>query len=400
MRRKMKKIAIVLVLLAGAGGFWAWRQMQDGSAEAAVKFDDVILGTIEETVTAQGRIEPKDSLDVGTQVSGQLKKLYVEVGALVSVGDPLAEIDPRIYQSRLAADEASLKVLRAQYGDAKASMVLAEQKHKRNLSLQKSKFVSDAAIEETAAALDKASAGIDSLTAQIEKMQSTLDEDRLNLGYTNISAPRDGVVVDIPVKEGQTLNASQTSPTVLTIADLDTMTVWAQVSEADVMKVSEGMEVSFTTLGDTTQKRKGRVRQVMPTPEIVSEVVLYNVLIDVDNRDRRLMNGMSAQVFFTVAKAANVPLVPVSALGRRMEDEDQPGAEAYVVRVWQGGQAVDRTVLVGLMNRVRAEVKSGLAVGDRVVVGAAKTSNATGAGGPSANVQASNQRPGMMGGLR
>ncbi len=406
MRRNLKKLGFLLLVAFLAGGAWWWHGDKTAKAQSALETEEVVLGTIEETVTAQGRVEPKDSLDVGTQVSGQLKKLHVDVGAVVSAGDPLAEIDPRVYESRLAADEASLKVLKAQHDEARASLVLAEQKHNRNLSLKKSQFVSEAAIEETMAALDKARAGIKSLAAQIEKMQSTLEEDRLNLEYTHISAPRDGVIVDIPVKEGQTLNASQTSPTVLTIADLDTMTVWAQVSEADVMKVREGMDVAFSTLGNTSERRTGRVRQVMPTPEIVSEVVLYNVLIDADNRERRLMNGMSAQVFFSVAKASDVPLVPVSALGRRVEEEDKPGAQAYVVRVMQGGQPVERTVHVGLMNRVRAEVKSGLAAGERVVVGAMKTSDSaggatsstgTGQGGRSSS---SARPPMMMGGMR
>ena len=406
MRKHMKLLVLVVIVAVAGGGWWYYRQSQTQAAADAVKLGDVELGTIEEIVTAQGRIEPKDSLDVGTQVSGQLKKLHVDVGAVVKAGDALSEIDPRIYESRLKADEASLKVLRAQYAQAQSSLVLARQKHERNLSLKKSNFVSAAAIEETAAALDEAKAGIDSLLAQIEKMQSSLDEDKLNLGYTSISAPRDGVVVDIPVKEGQTLNASQTSPTVMTIADLDTMTVWAQVSEADVMKVREGMEVSFSTLGNTMVKRKGVVRQVMPTPEIVSEVVLYNVLIDVDNHDRKLMNGMSAQVFFSVAKAENVPLVPFAALGRRVEEEDKPGAEAYVVNVFENGQQIERTVLIGLINRSKAEVKSGLSVGEKVVLGVNKQADAgttSGSNGTSGGngTTASNNRPrgAMMGGF-
>jgi macrolide-specific efflux system membrane fusion protein len=172
-------------------------------------------------------------------------------------------------------------------------------------------------------------------------------------------------VVDITARQGQTIIAVQIVPTILRVADLDTMKVNAQVSEADVTKLKVGMKAYFNTLGRPERRLYGTLRQILPTPTVTNNVVLYNVLFDVANPDRALLPQMSAQVFFVVAEARSVPVVPLEAL----IVEDEPGKpRQYHAIVVKNGQPEPRDVTIGLSNRIVAEVKSGLAVGDVLAI--------------------------------
>jgi macrolide-specific efflux system membrane fusion protein len=245
----------------------------------------------------------------------------------------------------------------------------------------KAKAVSQENFQDAETALTIAQAQLAALDAQIAEAQSTLEGDQANLGYTKIYAPMDGTVVVQSVQEGQTLNASQQAPTLVQLANLDTMTVRAQVAEADIMRLKADMPVSFTTLGSQGRTWTGIVRQILPSPETINDVVLYNVLVDVDNKDRQLMTGMSTQMFFEINKAENVLALPVSALGKRVPDQDGDGTLAYSVRVVQGRKIEDRVVQIGLMNRTMAEVKSGLSAGDEIALPMTVTSASSSGGG-------------------
>jgi len=328
----------------------------------------ITLGSIEDIVTAQGKLEPKDYVDVGAQVSGQIKKLHTDIGSTVKKGDLIAEIDPLVYQSRVAGGAAQLKTLAGQKAEIEATIKQAQQKLARNQKLIASNAISRETVEDSQTDLDIASAKLKSIKAQIEEAQSTLEGDQVNLSYTKIYAPMDGTVVDRAIKEGQTINASQTAPIIVQVANLDTMTVRAQVAEADVSRLRNDMPVYFTTLGATGRRWNGQIRQILPTPESVNDVVLYNVLIDVDNTDHSLMTGMTTQNFFIVAKAENIPIIPVSALGKRMTAQDNETGTAYEVDAVRGGKIETVVIHVGLMDRKTAEVKSGLIEGDRVVI--------------------------------
>jgi macrolide-specific efflux system membrane fusion protein len=201
------------------------------------------------------------------------------------------------------------------------------------------------------------------LKAQIEQTESTLRGDEATLGYTKIFSPMNGTVVAINVRQGQTLNTNQSAPIIMRIADLSTMTVWTQVSEADVSKLTLGMKAEFTTLGSGKQRWEGALRQILPTPEIVNNVVLYTALFDVQNPERDLMTQMSAQVFFIVADAKDVLTVPAAALR-----EARPGSGEYSVEVKTAFGTEVRNVETGVRTRVLAEVKSGLEEGDAVVL--------------------------------
>lgn len=366
-----------------AVGLATWLFWPSGGTQAEVQTAKVQTGTVEEFVTAQGKLEPKEYVDVGTQVSGQLLRLHVELGDDVAQGDLLAEIDPTVYEARVEADKAQLANLAAQLNDRQASLQLAKQLHQRNQELVKTTAISKQEADNSAAALKSAQAAADAVRAQIRQAQSTLEGDQANLGYTKIYAPISGTVVAQSAREGQTVNASQSAPTIVQVANLSVMTVRAQVAEADVMRVKAGMPVHFTTLGAMDKKWRGTVRQVLPSPEVVNDVVLYNVLIDADNTDRQLMTGMSTQVFFELGKAENVPVIPVAALGRMVSSNDASGTQVYRVRVKNGRTVQPTEIEVGLMDRTKAEVKKGLKVGDEIIVGegAAPTPSGNRSGG-------------------
>ncbi|MDT4332547.1 efflux RND transporter periplasmic adaptor subunit [Methylomonas sp. MED-D] len=364
--RQRRPAIILLLLLTTAIAAYRWLTPTNKSTDAdRPALATVTLGDIEETVTAQGKLEPKEYVDVGAQVTGQLQKIQVKIGDDVEAGQLLAQIDPRIYAARVAADEANIKNLQAQLRGQQAQALFARQQYERNRELLVSHGVSVQDFQNSEFTLKNADATVAALEAQIEQLQSTLNGDKTNLGYTKIYASMAGTMVDQKAREGQTLNANQTTPMILQLAKLDTMTVRAQVAEADVMRLRPAMAVYFTTMGSGERRWQATVRQILPTPEVINNVVLYNVLVDVDNHDRQLMTGMSAQMFFVLGKAEQVPLIPINALGARDRRNDSDLGDAYRVKV-AGPDGGEKVVQIGLRNRRFAEVRAGLAVGDRV----------------------------------
>ena len=176
----------------------------------------------------------------------------------------------------------------------------------------------------------------------------------------------DGTVVDQKARAGQTLNANQQTPMILQLAKLDLMTVRAQVAEADVMRLTPNLPVYFSTLGAGERRWKATVQQILPTPQVINNVVLYDVLIDVDNQDRQLMTGMSAQIFFVLGKVENVPLLPVTALGERLPKEDNLQGAAYRIKEITSQGTEEKIVHIGLKNRRFAEVHDGVNIGSQV----------------------------------
>ncbi len=380
-------LGLVALTLLGGAGYYAWRSVF-GEDSAAGGFITAVVqrGDLEDTVTATGTLQPKDFVDVGTQVSGQIRTLLVNVGDIVTVGQLLAEIDPSVYQSKVDGDNAQLLNQQAQLADRMAQLELARLQFARQKNLDREDATTADALQSAAATHQSALAQTDAIRAQIKQTRSTLRGDEANLGYTKIKAPIAGTVVSQTAKQGQTLNANQQAPIVMRIADLATMTVQAQVSEADVPKLQIGMDVYFTTLGGNNRRHYGRLRQIPPTPTVVNNVVLYDALFDADNGDQALMTQMTAQVFFVVSSAKDAILVPLAAL--------QPAATTGAVRKGRGarasgldprsqfgmggalvgvvgadGRVVDRAVRVGVMNRVSAQIVSGLEQGETVVIG-------------------------------
>jgi macrolide-specific efflux system membrane fusion protein len=367
-RRNFRKLAVILAgaLLAAGGWYWYGAAAQNRQQETAQAVA-ITRGTIEEVVTSQGKLEAKQYVDVGTQVSGQLRVIHVDIGDSVTKGQLLAEIDPRVYQAQVEAGEARLQSLRAQLNQQRAEAVLAEQNLKRNQNLIAVDAVSKQALQESESQAAVAKARVASIAAQIQETESNLKGSRTNLSYTKIYAPISGTVTTLPTKEGQTLNANQSAPTIMQVANLEVMTVRAQVAEADVNRLRAGMPAYFTTLGDSERRWQGKVRQIQPSPQIVNDVVLYDVLIDVKNEAGRLMTGMTTQVFFVLGKAENALIVPAEALTRRAPQADNENGKAYRVTA-AGGESgrEQRLIHVGLQTRTQAEVTAGLQEGERI----------------------------------
>jgi membrane fusion protein, macrolide-specific efflux system len=348
-----------LAILLGAGWWYHGVQAQTQSPLETVT---VQRGDLEKTVTALGKVEPLEYVDVGAQISGQIDRIHVQPGDRVRAGDLLAEIDPTVYEAQVAADRATLRGLEARMAEQKARLKLAEQRHKRKAELFKANATSREEFDSSATEAEVATAQLAVLEAEIEKARSTLEANEANLGYTKIRAPMGGTVMLLEVRQGQTISARQTTPVILRVANLNIMTVKTQVSEADVGKLGIDMEAYFTTFGNPDRRWSGRLRQILPTPEVVNDVVLYHALFDVANTDRRLMPQMTAQVFFVLGRAEDVALVPVSAFKPTGEPD------RYTVQLVRGETVETQTVMVGLQDRVQAEIREGLAPGDQVVV--------------------------------
>lgn len=365
---KNRPLGVLIVLLAGAAAAAFWLLRRDADEGARYRTAQVELGSIEQTVSAIGAVQPFAYVDVGTQVTGQLKTLHVEVGQQVAAGQLVAEIDPVLLAARVDATRATLQSQLAQLADRLAQQRLADQTLARNRQLIGEQAVSQEALDQSAAAAVQAAAQVGSFKALVEQTQSVLRSDEANLRYTKIYSPLAGTVVSITARQGQTLVAAQQAPVILRVADLNTMTVWAQVSEADVAKLQVGMPVYFNTLG-SERRWESTVRQILPTPEVINNVILYNVLFDVANPDGVLKPQMSAQVYAVLARADNALLVPSAALQVLRGNATRPAPGYRVQVLHEGGTVEERAVEVGLVTRLQAEVRSGLRAGETVVLG-------------------------------
>jgi macrolide-specific efflux system membrane fusion protein len=381
--RRMAALVLVPLLAVAAAAGWVKLHPQADPAARWVTAT-VAQGDVEDTVTALGNLQPKNYVDVGAQVSGQLTKIEVVVGQKVKAGDLLAEIDPTLAEAKVTADEAALANLQAQLVDKRAQLDLAQKQLTRQQNMMKDNATSEDALQIAATTVRSNKAQIAALVAQAKEAQSSLAADQASLGYTKIYAPMTGTVVSLTAQQGQTLNANQTAPIILRIADLATMTVWTQVSEADVPRLKVGMNAYFTTLGDQEHRWEGKLLQILPTPDVVNNVILYPALFEVANPDGKLMTQMSAQVFFVVAAVKDAVTVPVSALhpakadaasaGKAPTMADGSDAKLNSVRVLGAdGKEQRRDVWTGVSNRVSAEVLSGLEPGEVVVIGRAST---------------------------
>jgi len=332
-------------------------------------------GDIENAVLATGLLEGIKQVDVGAQVSGQLKSLKVKVGDKVKKGQWLAEIDPLIPQNTLRKAQVDEENLQAQRRATAAQLKQAKSVYERYKGLQDDESVSRQDFEDAESTFQVQQANLLSLDAQIKSAHIQIDTAKVNLAYTRIVAPIDGDVVGIVTQEGQTVIANQLAPVLLKLADLDTMTVKAQVSEADVIHISPGQQVYFTILGEADKRYYAKLRGTEPAPQNFLETqtagtpkqntaVFYNALFDVPNPDHRLRIAMTAQVRIVLDTAQATLMVPVAALGARNNDG------SYPLRVLDAkGKAVLRDVKTGINNNVKVQILDGLAEGEKVIIG-------------------------------
>ncbi|MHA3660684.1 efflux RND transporter periplasmic adaptor subunit [Yersinia enterocolitica] len=332
-------------------------------------------GDIERNVMATGSLKPSLQVNVGAQVNGQLTKLYVKQGDRVTRGQLLAEIDPTLQQNELRKSEAELQSAQAQ---KQASQALLRQyllEFRRQQTLAKEGSGVKSALEKAQAQYDSQLAQLHVNEAQIVQSQMAMETAKANLGFTRIMAPIDGEVLGIVTKEGQTIVSSQTAPTILVLANVDTMTVHTRISETDILKVSVGQPLWFYVVADPERRYDSRMDAIQEaSAESLREdssgsansqqpsAVYYNGIFNIANQERLLRTSMTAQVFIITAQAKNVLRVPLSALGEQQPDK------RYRVQIINGQQRSVRWVSVGLRNAQYAEVKAGLAQGDQVLL--------------------------------
>ena len=357
-RRSLWLIGALLVTSGGAFGYhWAFGKAKVLYATAAVE-----RGDVESTVVAAGIVQPIKYVDVGAQTSGRLKSLKVTRGDRVKENQLLAEIDPVLADTALTGANATLENMTSQRAAKQAQLLLAKAQRDRNDALFAERLISTNDRDITRAAYGAAFAEVASLSAQMRQATAAVDTAKANLGYTKITAPMAGEVVSINLLEGQTLNANQQAPNLLRIADLSIMTVWAQVSEADIVRVKLGQDVYFTVLGGP-RRWNGKIRQILPTPELINNVVFYDVLFDIPNPDRELNIQMTAQVFIVLARAKGVLLIPAAAIGNASE-----GADIKVQVLKTDGSVELRAIKIGIKSEISAEVTDGLQEKELVVI--------------------------------
>lgn len=378
-----RRLLLTALGLLGLGSLLAWKTLP--LSGAPVSTVAVTRSDIESSVTALGTLQPRRYVDVGAQASGQIRKLHVEAGDPVREGQLLVEIDPSTQQANLDAGRYSIENLKAQLAEQRAQYQLARQQFQRQRELTSSGATRQEDLQSAEAQLKVTQARIAMYQAQISQAQASLRSAEAELGYTRIYAPMSGTVVAVDAREGQTLNAQQQTPLILRIAKLSPMTVWAQVSEADIGKVKPGMTAYFTTLAGGKRRWTSSVRQILPIPPkpleqasqgggspasasagtTGSKVVQYTVLLDVDNPDGALMADMTTQVFFVAGQASQVLSVPLAALNETPEDGLRL---AHVLNA--DGKIEARQVRIGLSDRLRVQVLDGLREGERLVIGA------------------------------
>ncbi|WP_028319503.1 efflux RND transporter periplasmic adaptor subunit [Desulfobulbus elongatus] len=366
-------LVLLMAAMAAAAIFFFSRDRHPEHMTAAVG-----RGSVEVTVLANGTVESDNLVSVGAQVSGQLKSLKVELGDTVKAGQLVAEIDSLPQQNTLRTQTAALNAVLAQRQAKEASLTLAELTYKRQTQMLKGDAASREDADTAEANLKVLRAEITALDAQIEQARIAVDTAQVDLGYTKISSPIDGVVVAIVTKEGQTVNANQTAPTIIKVARLDQMTIRVEISEADVIRVKPGLKATFTILGEPDNRYPAAVKSIEPAPESIatettttsstststSTAIYYIGILDVPNPDGKLRISMTTQVNIVLAEATDVLVIPAAALGDKGKDG------LYTVRVETASGTIEqRRVKIGLNTNVQAEVVEGLREGERVIIG-------------------------------
>ena len=385
--RRWRYLAAGLVVAALAG--LTWRSLASSKPPQYLTAR-VERADIEHAVLATGVLHAFKQVDVGAQVSGQLKSLKVKLGDKVKKGQWLAQIDPVLSRNALRQAQTNEQDLAAQRRSTAARLEQAEVAFRRQQRLLPDDATSRQEYDAAKAARDVQRANLASLDAQIRAARIQTETAQANLDYTRIVAPMDGEVVAIVTQEGQTVIAQQQAPVILKLADLDTMTVKAQVSEADVILVHPEQTAYFTILGQPDKRYYGKLRAIEPAPPNVLDTqstlggggspkpntaAFYDALSEVPNPDHRLRISMTAQVGVLLGTAPEALSIPTAALGAKAPDG------RYAVRVvGADNKVVVRHIEIGINNNVKVEVRDGLKAGERVVIGDAIEATETSVG--------------------
>ncbi|MCG6969932.1 MAG: efflux RND transporter periplasmic adaptor subunit [Gammaproteobacteria bacterium] len=313
-RRSIVVISIIGALVLG-GIAWVTLSRPDDSEQATYSLSEIKRGNIVSTVSATGTLSPVITVLVGSQVSGTIQHLYVDFNSRVKKGDLIAQIDPALFKARLAEAQANFKSAEAARDKAWIAVLDAKRQLERLQKQQKQKLVSESDVDSARFAYDEAVVEHKIKTAAADQAKAARDREKVNLEYTSIYAPIDGVVISRSVDVGQTVAASLQAPTLFTIAqDLTRMQIETEVDEAFIGMIAPDQPVRFTVFAYQKRQFTGQVAQVRLNPTIEAGVVKYNCIIYVDNSDLALKPGMTATVTIEVARSENVLKVPNAAL--------------------------------------------------------------------------------------
>ncbi|MBA0432562.1 efflux RND transporter periplasmic adaptor subunit [Stenotrophomonas maltophilia] len=377
-RKRRRALIIAVALLCSALILFAWLRP---APPPQLQVAPVVRGNIEQVVEATGTLKPSRLVSVGAQVSGRIDTLHVKLGDKVRAGDPIADIDSRTQRNALLSARAAQRTARANRDALATDLRQLEQTLHRQRQLVASQLVARADVDAAKARVDATREQIAALEGEIVPRQTEVDIAQTNLEYTRITAPTDGTVLAVVARQGQTVNAVQSAPTIVMLGNQDVMTVYAEISEADVVHTSIGQEAFFTILGDAGRRYSSTLRDIAPAPESITNedtsgfapagasagasrtAMYYNGQFDVDNADGRLRSYMTAQVRIVLGRAKGVLTIPSAALGARATD----GSYSVQVRGADGHPAL-RRITTGLDDQINVEVRSGLQEGEQVVL--------------------------------
>ncbi len=378
----MKKTKILIILLIlGVGGYFVYDKffnIKDEKVEFITK--KAKKGSFSKKVDATGEIFATELIDVGAQVSGQIKKLYVKLGDQVKKGDMIASIDSSTQQNSIDNKEAQLAIYKAQLESAKVALNIAKTQFDRENALFSKNATSKQEFESAKNTYSANSAKIKELEAQIKQTNIELSTAKINLGYTKITAPRDGTVVSVQVEEGQTVNANQTTPTIVNIADLSRVKMKMQIAEGDITKIKVGTPVEYSILSEPTKKFQTTVSSIDPGLTTLSDgnygssssskssyssssssssAVYYYAQSIVDNKDGILRIGMTTQNELLIANVKDAIIVPSIGIKK-----DENGTFVYVLK---DGKPVKTAVKTGIKDNLDTQIISGINEGDEII---------------------------------
>ena len=371
-----KRFFILLGLLVAAGAAY-YLFSSNSKQETTYLTESVTRGNVEKTVVASGSVESVNEVDVGAQASGKITKLYVKLGQEIKKGEMIADIDSTTQINTLNTKKAALVSYQAQLKAKKTAYDVALSSYNRLSKLYTQKATSLDSLNTAKNTLDNAKAEVEAVEANIKQAEIEVNTAETNVGYTKITAPMDGTVISVPVSEGQTVNANQTTPTIVTIADLSKMKIKPEISEGDITKVKAGQEVSFTILSDsqtvyhsvidsvdpanTTTSDSSSTSSLSSSSSSTTSAIYYYANVLIDNPDRTLRIGMTTENNIKIANAKDVLFVSNMAIQKR-------DGKSFVNVLNDKNQPEPREVEIGVQNDFKTEIKSGLNEGEKVIV--------------------------------
>lgn len=396
--RLLRHPLLLFLLLGGSLAFAAWRYTGRSDPEADYRTARVERGVLERVVSATGTVNPVKTVEVGTYVSGPIQEIFVDFNSAVRQHQPVARIDPRPFVVKVRQREANVRTARAQVEKDQADVTFKQAVLKRSKDLFERNLIAAQDVESAERDYTQARAQLALDRAKLEQQQAALEEARVNLGYTDIVSPVDGVVVSRNVNVGQTVAASFQTPVLFLIAeDLTKMQVNAAVSEADIGSIQDGQPAVFTVDAYPDRAFRGEVNQVRNAPQTVQNVVTYDVVIMVENVDLALKPGMTANISIISARRDNTLKIPLAALRFNPPDRHPAGpteaiatrggaqaapapepspATPHALRVWlkRGAAGLEAVrIRTGIADETDVEVidvlDGALREGDHVVVG-------------------------------